>query len=833
MKKKIGILMSIVLLVSCLWIPSTSLSATESATTELELIFDSVGQPNGAKNWGFACVDNGALPNNGQWFKVDAEVDGSSRTVLLQYDNAVPLFYIYGHCFDSTPSDTSRAPASSLKIAAGAVLTPLTDANADAVNTSGNSYHLKKEISVVYNTTTCVWESCSNLASETVTDLQLTFSNVGQPESAKNWAFSYVDNGVLPAQGQWFRTSVDLDGDSRIVLIQYDNAGPYFYVYGHCFDAVPTATWRAPASSLKLAQGTILTPLTEPNANSVDATASAYKITKEINVIYNTTTSAWESDLGISVDGAVDLELSFSSVSAPEGAKNWGFSYMDNGALPSQYQWFRANAMVDGVSRVVLIQYDSDGPYFYIYGHCFDQTPSDTSRAPTTSFQLEKDTILIPLTEPNANSADEEGTVYKITKEITVTYEDGIWTDQNSEINYTTYQADDIRLFDLGDQTNFNRTCITLKMSESLPKPTENEWWGTYNGNATVSFDGVPYSAFLGAAGEPDLLAIYISWPSGTTNLFANAETIVIQSGMQAAAGSEGFRLSEDLTIEKDGYYWRFNGSTAEDKMQYVDIDCEQMKLLSYKSGDADNQPSFQIEVDEDLSEFDWDNFEGEITIFVDGVEQSATLKKSDSINGFDLFISSESVAKQVLIPDGIIALGQNRKLGVRFNNREGMFMEIDDDFYVDTKMLSVKVQDNSTTAPEGTSKFDIRFIASVNSLDYKSAGFVFSLVNDSPEVNGANCVQKETTTVYKSIRAGGNLQNVSDVYSDYSQYMYAFEIKNTPANKRIYARAYVELADGTFVYGDVRTIISPEACTPEVDPEDILVDDKTWGEIS
>ncbi len=812
MKKKIGILMSIVLLVSCLWIPSTSLSATESATTELELIFDSVGQPNGAKNWGFACVDNGALPNLGQWFKVDAEVDGSSRTVLLQYDNAVPLFYIYGHCFDSTPSDTSRAPASSMKIVAGAVLTPLSDANADAVNANGISYRLKKEISVVYNTTTCVWESVSDISSGTVTDLELTFSNVGQPESAKNWAFSYVDNGVLPAQGQWFRASVDLDGDSRIVLIQYDNAGPYFYVYGHCFDAVPSATWRAPASSLKLAQGTILTPLTEPNANSVDTSKSAYRITKQINVIYNTTTSAWESDLGISSDTAVDLELSFSSVSAPDGAKNWGFSYADNGALPSQYQWFRATAIVDSVSRVVLIQYDSDGPYFYIYGHCFDQTPSDTSRAPTTSFQLEKDTILIPLTEPNANSVDTEGTVYKITKEITVTYKDGIWADQNCEINYATYQADDIQLFDLGDQTNFNRTCITLKMPEALPKPLENEWWGTYKGTATVSFNNVPYSAFLGAAGEPNLLAIYISWPSGTNNLFANAESIVIQSGMQAAAGSEGFRLNEDLTIEKDGYCWRFNGSTAEDEMQYVDIDCEQMKLLSYTSGDADNQPSFQIEVDENLSEFDWDNFEGEITIFVDGVEQSATLKKSDSINGFDLFISAESVAKQVLIPNGIIALASNRKIGVRFNNRKGMFVEIDDDFYVDTKMLSVKVQDNSTTSPVGTSKFNIRFIASVNSLDYESAGFVFSLTNDTPEVGKSDCVQKSTTTVYKSLMAAGTSQHVSDVYGDYSEYMYVFAIKDTPANERIYVRAYVELEDGTLVYGDVRTVIAPKA---------------------
>ncbi len=141
---------------------------------------------------------------------------------------------------------------------------------------------------------------------------------------------------------------------------------------------------------------------------------------------------------------------------------------------------------------------------------------------------------------------------------------------------------------------------------------------------------------------------------------------------------------------------------------------------------------------------------------------------------------------------------------------------EIDADKYVaefiDTKMLSVKKQDGTVTN-EGTenAKKNVRFIASVNDLDYETAGFAISLKNSKPEVGGSNCTHKGTTIVYKALNADGESQKVDVVYpGGYSTHMYALEILNIPAydvGTTIYIRAYVELPDGKYVYGDVREV--------------------------
>lgn len=159
--------------------------------------------------------------------------------------------------------------------------------------------------------------------------------------------------------------------------------------------------------------------------------------------------------------------------------------------------------------------------------------------------------------------------------------------------------------------------------------------------------------------------------------------------------------------------------------------------------------------------------------------------------------------------------------------------VRISDTEFIDTTMLDVKVQDNSQTAAVGTSKFDIRFISSVNSLSYNSAGFVFSLVNDNPVVQGTGCAQRGTTTVYQTMNAAGESVSVDSIYDSYSKWLFAFEITGVPAEKVIYVRSYVELEDGTYVYGKVKAITAPEASVSMVSMGDVLGDDKTWGEIS
>lgn len=124
---------------------------------------------------------------------------------------------------------------------------------------------------------------------------------------------------------------------------------------------------------------------------------------------------------------------------------------------------------------------------------------------------------------------------------------------------------------------------------------------------------------------------------------------------------------------------------------------------------------------------------------------------------------------------------------------------------FVDSKMLEVKYQQGDAV----NGKRDMRYIASVNGLNYKKAGFVFSSANENPTINGDKCVYRETTKVYKNLMADGTSTSISGAgYDAYSQYMYAFIIRNTPIDYALYVRAYVILPDsGKVVYGAVRTI--------------------------
>ena len=122
---------------------------------------------------------------------------------------------------------------------------------------------------------------------------------------------------------------------------------------------------------------------------------------------------------------------------------------------------------------------------------------------------------------------------------------------------------------------------------------------------------------------------------------------------------------------------------------------------------------------------------------------------------------------------------------------------------YVETLMMTVKYQ----LGLEGDS---IRYIASVDETErYSRVGWAFSLVNTNPEIGAQNVVVRESNYVYNSILANGVEKTTADVYGDvdYSNYFYVFELTDIPeanADDVIYVRPYVELNDGTIVYGEV-----------------------------
>lgn len=122
---------------------------------------------------------------------------------------------------------------------------------------------------------------------------------------------------------------------------------------------------------------------------------------------------------------------------------------------------------------------------------------------------------------------------------------------------------------------------------------------------------------------------------------------------------------------------------------------------------------------------------------------------------------------------------------------------------YIDSGLLKIWGQKK---AADG--KSTIRFVSTVDDLNYEEVGFVVSLSNKNPEIGGQNCKQSASFTVYTSVKANGHLVAPSTLHTD-SGYMFCYTLKNIPeANNAtpIYIRAYYKTLDGTVVYGNVIT---------------------------
>lgn len=117
---------------------------------------------------------------------------------------------------------------------------------------------------------------------------------------------------------------------------------------------------------------------------------------------------------------------------------------------------------------------------------------------------------------------------------------------------------------------------------------------------------------------------------------------------------------------------------------------------------------------------------------------------------------------------------------------------------YVDKNVLTVKAQVNQDN------NADIRFVTTVDSLDYKLVGFEI-------EFGGkiADLEKTKTTTVYESLNRfvdGNNAPVSPTVFSPASNFFAAFTVRNVPSDKtseKFTVRAYWITLDGTAVYGE------------------------------
>lgn len=124
-----------------------------------------------------------------------------------------------------------------------------------------------------------------------------------------------------------------------------------------------------------------------------------------------------------------------------------------------------------------------------------------------------------------------------------------------------------------------------------------------------------------------------------------------------------------------------------------------------------------------------------------------------------------------------------------------------------DIKPTNVYAQIRSD-ATENTEKTDLRFLATISSLQYKKAGFVFSMKKTTPTLDKDDCETISTTTVYQSVTADDTKVTATEL--DGSDYIYACKVSDIPAdyyNYNFYVRSFVETLDGEIIYSDTKII--------------------------
>ncbi|MGE5398021.1 MAG: GLUG motif-containing protein [Chitinophagales bacterium] len=100
-------------------------------------------------------------------------------------------------------------------------------------------------------------------------------------------------------------------------------------------------------------------------------------------------------------------------------------------------------------------------------------------------------------------------------------------------------------------------------------------------------------------------------------------------------------------------------------------------------------------------------------------------------------------------------------------------------------------------------SNYDIRFIATINTLEPDSVGFVYSTTNTTPIIGGSNTQQVDTTTVYNSIIANGETKTAAGLGGTY---IIACPVTAVSNDSTFYLRAYTTTGSET-VYTAVFTV--------------------------
>ena len=554
-----------------------------------------------------------------KYYSMSVLADGTATTAVLEL----------GANWDMTHAFIWSLPAAteSLRIPAG---TTLTESTADgAAIAGGQTLTIAEELRIV-----CTDGTWGNYVKPAPTDLSISFNNV---DASNNWLFTYETNASLPPAGQWYVTTATVDGEERLVLMEYYPAASLFYIYSNCFAATP-GTAAAPSSSLKIAAGAVLVPISTPEA-SATIDGVEFALTDAIDVAYED---------GVWIDKKLVAEEVTLAVDTTKGTGGcmgeWTYAYggttynVVSVALsnsPYVDAWLHAEGAVAtlyGDVEVLLAMPDNGECWI-----CFADTPP-------TEFTV--------YSYENYTSTDGKY-AYRFVEQLTV----------DTETDSAHY----------GDPITYEE--IDIDFSEVTLEGTTDLWVFAHNGTLT---DGTYYKLetiidYVYAEIIVEVRgATLVAYPGFFTALGGSIPVELLEIGnaalltqidpnnnWAAVDGGNVFQTAESSSAElRDGVWVNPDAPVVE--LTYIDIDSSVMadtiKGVEYNEGNT--RSWIWVRNDTALPGADWTVYGGTVTVQVDGVDvagcQAQKLDDADG-KGFQIMLTGANYtsATTIVIPDG------------------------------------------------------------------------------------------------------------------------------------------------------------------------------------
>lgn len=504
------------------------LKSDEPEVSELGLSFDKMTDA-----WYF----NADVTPEANYYRVEMEVDGTKYTVPIS--NTKDGKFVIWPDFFTNIGGAPNAPTSTLKIAKGATLAPSSDAWADSP--TGTRYTLKEGVSLEYHNG--AWVAEGSVPKE----MGLTFE-----ELTDKWVFA---SDVTP-EAKFYRVEMEIDGTNYTVPIENTNDGK-FVIWASYFTDIGGAA-SEPTSTLKIAKGATLVPSTD--AWTDDAIGTRYVLKEAIDLTYEY--GAW---------GVAGRQIEVSQIALD--AYSWGGGTdgvigitIGNLAELQATTWYptivtetnttwgklRGTVLVDGQPKEVDVQIPGNGEVFIYY---------NAAEIPE-SFVIPKGTDFIPV----MGSANQGKYAIQFKEDYGVNLVEKLVGAPGVQVDYQPLDVTKLSVQGFGDQAEQNRSYLIFLADKDL-LPAGADWWNNYDMvNAVVLIDGKAHDVAFGGGGASDILAMYLPWDTGETDILANANEILIQKDAIMSVGLKGLKINQDLKLKRVGSIWISEYTQEEEK---------------------------------------------------------------------------------------------------------------------------------------------------------------------------------------------------------------------------------------------------------------------------